>query len=250
MTTVRHEFVEHVPDHIEDGVIYISIPFTTAVHRCACGCGQEVVTPLSPTDWKLTFDGQSISLYPSIGNWAFRCRSHYWIVNDQVQWAGAWSECQVEAGRAQDLAIKDRFYSRTAEEERPLRGVSEQVRSLKQGKPEDNIVAGGSLVASDLSAKQGSARGQVNELPRTTRSEATAAVRQEGARTRRTPEQISTVVESVLTYIKEHPALDVHAIADGLGLERKAVSHALKRLRAEQRVKTTGFWNKMRYSAG
>jgi len=34
-----------------------------------------VVTPLSPTGWSLIFDGETVSLYPSIGNWNFPCRS-------------------------------------------------------------------------------------------------------------------------------------------------------------------------------
>jgi len=38
------------------------IEYATAVHKCACGCGKEVVTPLSPTDWKLIFDGKALSL--------------------------------------------------------------------------------------------------------------------------------------------------------------------------------------------
>ena len=42
-----------------------------------------MVTPLKPTDWKLTFDGKTITLYPSIRNWNFACRSHYWIRNNR-----------------------------------------------------------------------------------------------------------------------------------------------------------------------
>jgi Family of unknown function (DUF6527) len=33
---------------------------------CCCGCGEKVVTPLRPTDWKLIFDGKTISLDPSL----------------------------------------------------------------------------------------------------------------------------------------------------------------------------------------
>lgn len=84
--------------------------FATAVHKCACGCGREVVTPLSPTDWKLTFDGESISLHPSLGNWGFPCRSHYWIRNDRVSWAAKWSDEEIESGRARDRTNKARFY--------------------------------------------------------------------------------------------------------------------------------------------
>lgn len=46
----KHKFVEYIPDTIEENIIYISISYSTAIHLCACGCGKEVVTPLSPTD--------------------------------------------------------------------------------------------------------------------------------------------------------------------------------------------------------
>ena len=60
------------PDELEQGTIYVSIRFATASHLCCCGCGNKVVTPIRPTDWKLIFDGKTISLDPSIGNWSFR----------------------------------------------------------------------------------------------------------------------------------------------------------------------------------
>jgi hypothetical protein len=43
-----------VPKVREEGVLYISIVHTTAVHHCFCGCGAKGVTPIRPTDWKLT----------------------------------------------------------------------------------------------------------------------------------------------------------------------------------------------------
>jgi len=81
MQIIDHKFVEFIPEQkeMEDGVIYVSLEYGTAVHNCMCGCGQQVVTPFSPTDWKMTYDGESISLHPSIGNWDFSCRAHYWI---------------------------------------------------------------------------------------------------------------------------------------------------------------------------
>ena len=66
--SLDHRFVEYIPDSLEEGVIYVSIPFATVLHPCCCGCGNEVVTPLDPTDWHLTFDGRSVPLSPSIGN--------------------------------------------------------------------------------------------------------------------------------------------------------------------------------------
>jgi Family of unknown function (DUF6527) len=82
-----HKFVKSVPETLEQGVLYVSVEYATAIHKCCCGCGNEVVTPLSPKDWKLTFDGETVSLYPSIGNWNFGCRSHYWITKNRVEWA-------------------------------------------------------------------------------------------------------------------------------------------------------------------
>jgi hypothetical protein len=107
---LTHRFIEYVPDDIENGVLYISITFATATHRCCCGCGKEVVTPLTPTDWTLIFDGESISLTPSIGNWSFACRSHYWIRRNQVVWAPEWSESQIVSGRLRDVIVKQQRY--------------------------------------------------------------------------------------------------------------------------------------------
>ena len=56
-TALKHKFVSAIPEKLDDGWIYIALDYRTIVHRCCCGCGHEVVTPLSPTDWKLTFDG-------------------------------------------------------------------------------------------------------------------------------------------------------------------------------------------------
>lgn len=97
---LRHVFVDELPEQLEDGVLYVSMPFATAAHRCCCGCGYEVVTPLSRADWVLLFDGESVSLEPSIGNWSFPCQSHYWIDRGVVVWARPWSKAQIAAGRA------------------------------------------------------------------------------------------------------------------------------------------------------
>lgn len=83
----------------------------TVAHRCPCGCGREVVTPLSPTDWRLTFDGRAISLEPSVGNWSFPCRSHYFIRSGHVRWAGDMRESDIEFGRARDRSAKEQYYS-------------------------------------------------------------------------------------------------------------------------------------------
>ena len=84
MMKIRHQFISEIPQSPQERILYISIKYKVAVHLCACGCKNKVVTRLSPKDWKLTFDGVSATLYPSIGNWNFNCKSHYWIENDTV----------------------------------------------------------------------------------------------------------------------------------------------------------------------
>ncbi len=113
-----HEFVEHIPDHLPDGMIYVSITFSTAVHMCACGCRREVVTPLSPTDWQLLFDGESVSLTPSIGNWGFPCRSHYWIRHNKVQWARKWPQREIDAGRTRERLTRYEYFNPEPQERR------------------------------------------------------------------------------------------------------------------------------------
>lgn len=99
---VSFQFVDSAPTHLADGVLYISIRYTTALHTCCCGCGREVVTPLSPAQWSLLFDGETVSLTPSIGNWNYPCRSHYWIRRNEVVWAGLWSDAEITGGQAAD----------------------------------------------------------------------------------------------------------------------------------------------------
>jgi len=118
---MQHKFVEFIPDVIEEGVLYISIEYCTAVHKCICGRGNEVVTPLSPTDWALRFDGKTVSLSPSIGNWSFECQSHYWIRNNHIEFAGSWTEKDIRSGRDNDLKRKKEFYTGvdSASDQRP-----------------------------------------------------------------------------------------------------------------------------------
>ena len=106
INSVQHEFVNYVPETLDEGVLYVSISFATVMHRCCCGCGNEVVTPLDPTDWQMTFDGKSVSLSPSIGNWSLACQSHYWIYRNQIRWARRLSLFEIKTGRAIDRIRK------------------------------------------------------------------------------------------------------------------------------------------------
>jgi hypothetical protein len=100
--TVEPSFVKSFPSSLEPGILYVSPQFATAAHSCACGCGREVITPLSPAQWVLTFDG-SVSLWPSIGNWALPCKSHYIIDHGQIRWSRRFTTDEIRSNQAEDL---------------------------------------------------------------------------------------------------------------------------------------------------
>lgn len=89
------QFVDYMPEEINQGELYVSMKFSVVIHLCACGCGEKVVTPLSPEDWQLKYDGEAISLSPSIGNWDFPCRSHYWIKKNKIVNAEKWDTNEI-----------------------------------------------------------------------------------------------------------------------------------------------------------
>lgn len=99
MMTLENRFVEFIPENLQDGVLYISLEYNAVLHNCVCGCGNKVSTPLSPNGWKLIYNGESVSLYPSIGNWNYQCRSHYWISDGKIEWARSWDDKEVEQNR-------------------------------------------------------------------------------------------------------------------------------------------------------
>lgn len=96
------EFVDFIPEQLAPGTLYISRRYSTASHLCCCGCGQLVVTPLNPAKWKLLERGNRVSLVPSVGNWSSPCKSHYWITENRVRWAGAMSTERILAVQQQD----------------------------------------------------------------------------------------------------------------------------------------------------
>lgn len=130
--TIVHTFVEYIPVELEERTLYVSIPYATATHLCLCGCGSEVVTPLSPTDWRLTFDGETVSIAPSIGSWSLPCRSHYWIRRNGVQWAPQWTPEEVEAGRRTNQAVKREYYGEDLRSRHPQEPGNRPVGLLRR----------------------------------------------------------------------------------------------------------------------
>lgn len=129
---MKHKFVEFMPDNIMEGILYISPEYNTIIHLCACGCGEEINTPLSPTGWELNYNGKSISLSPSIGNWSYECRSHYWIVKNQVIWAEDWSNKQVNQKRQKDSIEREVYYGSKSKDHYPVKKEDELIHVEEQ----------------------------------------------------------------------------------------------------------------------
>jgi len=128
---LTHKFVQFIPRELEPNTVYISIPYATAIHNCCCGCGNRVVTPLSPADWRLIFDGRSISLEPSIGNWSFPCRSHYWIRNNRVMWSDDWTDDEIDAARRRDVRAHAAFYGGHMDNPKAVKSKSGQTEKRR-----------------------------------------------------------------------------------------------------------------------
>ena len=134
-------FVEFVPEQPAEGNLYLSMAYRTAIHLCACGCGATVATPFSPADWRVEYDGESVTLKPSIGNWQLPCRSHYLIRRNEVVWAGAWSRREIAVGRAADDAARASYFEAAVTQEpgppaaprSRLRTFTERLRKRRPG---------------------------------------------------------------------------------------------------------------------
>lgn len=114
------EFVETFPTLMLPAKFYISLEYNTCGHLCACGCGNEVVTPLSPAQWSFAYDGKDISVWPSVGNWGLTCRAHYVIERGQVEWAREYTDGEVTLNRRRDRAALTRMDSGRASKTPPI----------------------------------------------------------------------------------------------------------------------------------
>lgn len=128
METLSYRFCEIIPEALEENILYISMERGLAIHLCICGCKNEVVTPFSPTDWKLIFNGISVSLKPSIGNWNFKCKSHYFITENKIEYARSWSDREIADGRRWDKNNKNKFYKKGKDE---IQETPNEVHNLK-----------------------------------------------------------------------------------------------------------------------
>lgn len=110
---IRPEYVTQFPANFEDGVLYISEEFETAGHLCCCGCGERVITPLSPAKWQIRKSGNRVSLSPSVGNWKYACQSHYWISFNEVIEDKKFDSNSIQIVQHRDRRDMDRYIERT-----------------------------------------------------------------------------------------------------------------------------------------
>ena len=87
--TLTPQFFEYIPDKLEDGILYISERFSTAIHNCPCGCGTKAVTAFSnwgeipwSHGWQVTINENVVSMSPSLLN---PCKTHYFIENNEIR---------------------------------------------------------------------------------------------------------------------------------------------------------------------
>lgn len=104
------EFVEEIPKEIDDGYLYLCLPYNAVIHKCACGCGEIISTPLDKKyEWVMKYDGEAVTLSPSIGNGAYKCRSHYFIRENSVVWLGKMGEINTKQRKKKDFSLKNLF---------------------------------------------------------------------------------------------------------------------------------------------
>ena len=109
---LAYEFVEHIPEELKERMLYISKTHGTAAHKCCCGCGREVVTPLSPTGWQLTFDGQvgfALPLYRKLEPALPVSLLHHEEQGDLGAAMDEGTDCQGTSGRR--ARAKERYYA-------------------------------------------------------------------------------------------------------------------------------------------
>lgn len=86
---IKPVLTKYIPERIdmEDGILYISREFKTAIHMCPCGCGEEINTNIDDkTGWKIVVDGDNVDVSPSIGNYRIPCKTHYFIRSSEIVW--------------------------------------------------------------------------------------------------------------------------------------------------------------------
>ena len=86
ITEFSIQFIELMPEEIQEGVLYISLVYSTTCHKCFCGCGVETFAPISgDSGWALKNNAGVVSLTPSLKQ-RLECQSHYYLTENKVIW--------------------------------------------------------------------------------------------------------------------------------------------------------------------
>lgn len=106
----RTQFVDVIPHRLDEGVLYVCIRYDIVAHLCACGCGEEIYTPISKKyGWVIQYDGQDVSLSPSIGNGEYACHSHYFVKNGIIEWLPPLRNSQTENVKTNRMCLFDKL---------------------------------------------------------------------------------------------------------------------------------------------
>ena len=107
LKAITPKFVEYIPTEGKDlipGIVYISMKHNMVVHRCPCGCRGLSEFMLDPIRFRMEYDGSNVSFDPSIGNSNLKCRSHYWIRKNQIQWCDPMEDWETKRARRRELS--------------------------------------------------------------------------------------------------------------------------------------------------
>ncbi len=107
LKAITPEFVEFIPTEGKElipGIVYISMKHGMVVYRCPCGCGGLSEFMLDPIRFRLEYDGNSVTFYPSIGISYLECRSHYWIRNNRIEWCAPMEDWESQEAQRRELA--------------------------------------------------------------------------------------------------------------------------------------------------
>lgn len=103
MRNIKFKFMDDLPHtcEMEEDIVYVSFEDNVSKHLCMCGCGELIVTPISPVEWSLVYNGR-YSLSPSIGNWQLPCKSHYFITDEKVEMSYQFTDSKIKAVQKRD----------------------------------------------------------------------------------------------------------------------------------------------------